>query len=90
MQLDGVEALGFVAGFVGSFAFAPQAFKILRDRDASGVSGLSYAMVFAGALMWGVYGALRAAPAIVLWNAVAVGLAGLVLVLKFGGWRGDD
>ncbi len=85
MQSDSVEMLGLIAGFVGAFAFAPQAFKIVRDGEAHGVSGLTYAMVFAGALMWGAYGVLRAAPSIVLWNAVAAVLAGLVLVLKLRG-----
>jgi MtN3 and saliva related transmembrane protein len=82
MQSDSVELLGLVAGFIGAFAFAPQAFKILRDRNTAGVSGLTYAMVLSGALLWGAYGVFRAAPSIILWNAVAAGLAALVLVLK--------
>lgn len=84
MQSDSVEVLGLVAGFVGAFAFAPQAVKLLRDGDASNVSALTYAMVFTGALMWGAYGVLRAAPSIVLWNVVAAALAALVLALKCG------
>lgn len=87
MHIDGAEALGLVAGFIGSFAFAPQAFKLLRERDASSVSALSYAMVLAGALLWLGYGLLRAAPSIVLWNLVAASLAGLVLALKLRGQR---
>ncbi|ANP46637.1 SemiSWEET family sugar transporter [Candidatus Viadribacter manganicus] len=83
MQIDLAEALGLVAGFVGAFAFAPQAFKILRDGDASGVSALTYMMVFAGAVLWGSYGVMRGAPSIMLWNAVAAGLAAMVLILKF-------
>jgi MtN3 and saliva related transmembrane protein len=82
MQSDNIEVLGLVAGFIGAFAFAPQAFKILRDRDASGVSALTYAMVLSGALLWGAYGVFRAAPSIILWNAVAAGLAAMVLFLK--------
>ena len=82
MQSDAIEALGLVAGFTGAFAFAPQAFKILRDRDAANVSALTYAMVLAGALLWASYGVLRGAPSIILWNAVAAGLAALVLVRK--------
>jgi MtN3 and saliva related transmembrane protein len=85
MQLDATEALGLVAGFIGSFAFAPQAFKIVRDRDASGVSALTYAMVLTGALLWGTYGVFRGAPSIILWNAVAACLAATVLVLKLSG-----
>lgn len=82
MQSDSIEILGLVAGFIGAFAFAPQAFKILRDRDASGVSALTYAMVLSGALLWGAYGVFRGAPSIMLWNAVAALLAGMVLFLK--------
>ena len=87
MQSDSVELLGLVAGFIGAFAFAPQAFKILRDRNTTGVSALTYAMVLAGALLWGAYGVFRQAPSIILWNAVAASLAGLVLVLKLRAGR---
>lgn len=82
MQTDLAEGLGLIAGFIGAFAFAPQAFKIIRDRDAAGVSALTYTMVLTGALLWGAYGVLRAAPSIVLWNAVAAALAATVLILK--------
>ena len=82
MLSDTTELLGLVAGFIGAFAFAPQALKILRDRDATNVSALTYAMVLSGAVLWGTYGVLRAAPSIILWNAVAASLAGLVLTLK--------
>lgn len=82
MRSDLIEVLGLVAGFIGAFAFAPQAFKIVRDRDASGVSGLTYAMVLTGAVLWGSYGVFRGAPSIILWNVVAAGLAAMVLVLK--------
>jgi MtN3 and saliva related transmembrane protein len=87
MQSDTIELLGLVAGFIGAFAFAPQAFKILRDRDASNVSGLTYAMVLTGALLWGAYGVFRQAPSIILWNGVAASLAALVLTLKLCGAR---
>ncbi|HEX8900868.1 SemiSWEET family sugar transporter [Vitreimonas sp.] len=82
MQSDTIELLGLVAGFIGAFAFAPQAFKIIRDRDAHGVSGLTYAMVFSGAVLWAAYGVLRGAPSIIIWNLVAASLAALVLILK--------
>lgn len=87
MHADSTELLGLVAGFIGAFAFAPQAFRIIRDRDASGVSALTYAMVLTGALLWGTYGLLRGAPSIIIWNAVAAALAALVLILKVRGAR---
>lgn len=87
MQADSIEVLGLVAGFIGAFAFAPQAYKIIRDRDAAGVSAVTYAMVLSGAILWGAYGVLRGAPSIVLWNAVAALLAAIVLTLKLTGAR---
>jgi MtN3 and saliva related transmembrane protein len=90
MQADGVELLGLVAGFIGAFAFAPQAVKILRTRDAADVSALTYAMVLTGALLWAGYGVLRGAPSIILWNVVAAGLAALVLTLKLRKPRAAD
>jgi len=82
VQTDTIELLGLVAGFIGAFAFAPQAFKILRDRNAANVSALTYTMVLCGALLWCGYGVLRAAPSIIIWNLVAAALAALVLGLK--------
>ena len=82
MLIDSTEGLGLVAGFIGAFAFAPQAFRILRSGHAHDVSALTYSMVLAGAVMWTLYGVLRGAPAIILWNVVAGLLAALVLVLK--------
>jgi len=84
MQTDPTEFLGLVAGFVGAFAFAPQAFKIIRDRDGANVSALTYAMVLTGAVLWAGYGLMRGAPSIILWNVVAASLAALVLALKLG------
>lgn len=82
MQFDGAEALGLVAGFIGSFAFAPQAWKILRDRRADDVSLVTYSMVLSGAVLWASYGVMRGAPSIVLWNVVAAALAVAVITLK--------
>ncbi|MFT3728294.1 MAG: SemiSWEET family transporter [Terricaulis sp.] len=82
MHADAIEVIGLVAGFISAFSYAPQAYKIVRDGDASGVSALTYAMVLCAALMWFSYGVFRAAPSIMLWNAVAAAMAGLVLTLK--------
>ena len=82
MQRDWVEVLGLVAGFIGAFAYLPQAVKILRERRARDVSLASYLMVLSGAVLWTIYGIYRGAPSIVLWNVVCIGIATLVLTLK--------
>lgn len=82
MQFDLAEAIGLVAGAIGSCAFAPQAWKILKDKSAEDVSFVTYAMICSGAILWAIYGFLRQSPAIILWNLVAISLAGAVLILK--------
>lgn len=79
---DSVELLGLLAGFIGSFAYLPQAVKIIRDRSAHDVSALTYSMVLGGNLLWIGYGVLRGSVAIVLWNVVAALIAISVLALK--------
>lgn len=82
MQLDATEALGLLAGAIGSLAFAPQAIKILREKRAEDVSLATFAMVLTGASLWAVYGFWRGAPSLVIWNLVAVGLSGAVVIGK--------
>jgi MtN3 and saliva related transmembrane protein len=82
LQTDSIELLGLIAGCVGSFAYLPQAVKIIRERRAHDVSALTYSMVLAGNVLWMGYGVLRASPAIVIWNAVAAAIAITVLALK--------
>lgn len=82
MQFDIAEGIGLVAGAIGSFAFAPQALKILKDRSAEDVSATTYTMVCSGAALWLIYGIMKGSPSIMLWNVVCVMLAGAVLLLK--------
>ena len=82
MQTDGIEALGLVAGAIGSLAYLPQAIKIIRERRAHDVSALTYSMVLAGNVLWMAYGFYRGAISIVLWNFVAGAIASTVLALK--------
>lgn len=82
MKFDTVEWLAVVAGAMSSLAFAPQAIKLLRAKNAEGVSAATYWMVFFGAAFWMAYGFGRQSPAIIFWNLVALSLSGAVLLLK--------
>ena len=82
MQLDAVEALGFVAGLFGTFAAAPQGLKILRTRSARDISLATYLLALVGAALWGAYGVFQGSPAIVFWNAVSAMLSAAIIALK--------
>ena len=82
-------ALGLVPTLVGVGAalcsmgsFAPQALKILRERDASGVSLRMYVITVIGFSLWSAYGVLLQSWPLVVSNLVCLALSALILALK--------
>jgi MtN3 and saliva related transmembrane protein len=80
--MDSIILVGLVAGALTTSSTIPQAVKILRTRSAKDVSEWFFMLMSAGMLLWLVYGLARADAAIVLWNAVSLGLCVMILVLK--------
>ncbi len=77
-----VIALGVAAALFSMGSFAPQVFKIWRERDASSVSLRMYVATVIGFGLWIAYGiGLKSWPLIAS-NTVCLLLAGTVLVLK--------
>lgn len=81
MQLV-ATVVGVAAALCSMASFAPQALKILRERDASGVSLRMYAITVIGFSLWSVYGALLGSWPLVGSNLVCLALSGLILMLK--------
>ncbi len=84
----GCTSLDF-ASFVGSAAtcasvvsFFPQALKIARTRETSGISTKMYAITVAGFAMWMAYGILLAAYPLIIANGLCLLLSGFILVMK--------
>lgn len=67
-------------------SFVPQIFKIVRERDASGISLRMYAVTTVGFICWTAYGWLSGSWPVTLANAVCLVLvlAILALRLRFG------
>lgn len=81
------DLIGYVAAFMTTAAFVPQALKSWRTRDLSGVSLSMYSLFTLGVALWLLYGiALQSWP-IILANAITLSLAGLVLSLKISHLR---
>ncbi|MFN7165332.1 MAG: SemiSWEET family sugar transporter [Hyphomonas sp.] len=81
-MLEPIEMLGMFAGIFGTFAALPQAVKIVRTRSAGDISLTMFLMALTGAILWGIYGWLSAAPSIVFWNIVAVIQMSIIIGLK--------
>ena len=82
-----VNSVGVLAGLCSMASFVPQIMKILRERDAAGVSLRMYAVTTLGFVCWTTYGVLSGSWPVTFANAVCLALvvAILTLRLRFGG-----
>jgi MtN3 and saliva related transmembrane protein len=79
-----INAFGVAAGLCSMSSFVPQIVKMLRERDASGVSLRMYAVTIVGFICWTAYGALSGSWPVMLANAVCLVLVSIIFVLR---WR---
>jgi MtN3 and saliva related transmembrane protein len=80
--MTATTALGLVAGTLTTIAFLPQVLKAWRSRSTRDVSLSMFAILCAGVALWLVYGVLVGDLPLILANAVTLGFAGSILVLK--------
>lgn len=76
------EWIGFVAAFLTTIAFVPQAIKTIRSRDTSGISLGMYVVFTIGVAGWFCYGLMLGSWPMILSNIVTFVLAATILVLK--------
>lgn len=76
------DTIGYVAAFLTTCSFVPQAWLTLRTRDVSGISAGMYAVFTTGVALWLLYGWLTDAWPVVLANAVTLALASFILGMK--------
>ena len=84
-----INAIGVAAGLCSMASFIPQILKIWRERDASAVSLRMFATTCTAFALWTLFGALQKSWPITLSNAVCLGLASAIVVLKLR-YREDD
>ena len=76
------DVVGTGAGLCSMTSFVPQIIKIVRERDASGVSLRMYLVTVAGFVLWTGYGVLAGSWPVWASNAVNLALAATILVLR--------
>lgn len=74
--------IGYPAAALTTAAFVPQAWLSWRSRDLSGVSLGMYGVFTLGVALWLLYGLLLGAWPIVWANAITLGLALFIVLLK--------
>jgi MtN3 and saliva related transmembrane protein len=76
------DALGFAAGTLTTIAFVPQLLRILKTRSAHDISWWMFGILIAGVALWLWYGIRVNALPVILANAVTLGLALAIVLLK--------
>ena len=77
-----MEWLGYVAAFLTTAAFVPQAIKTIRSRETRGISLGMYAAFTTGLIFWFGYGFVLHSWPMIVSNAIAASLAATILALK--------
>jgi MtN3 and saliva related transmembrane protein len=79
MQL---EWIGYVAAFLTSVSFIPQALMTIKTRNTGGISRGMYLMFTIGVACWLAYGIAIASWPMIVANVVTLALAATILVMK--------
>jgi MtN3 and saliva related transmembrane protein len=87
MQTWWLTALGLMAGLCTSLSFVPQVIKAWREADTEAISKRMYIASLIAYGLWIVHGLMIASVPVILFNAVNVVFAGIILVLKLRGLK---
>ena len=79
-----VDVVGAGAALCSMASFAPQLIKLVREKDAEGVSLRMYVVTVTGFALWITYGLLIGKWPVVASNSVCLGMAAAILVIA---WR---
>jgi MtN3 and saliva related transmembrane protein len=84
-----VEAVGSIAAVITTLCWLPQAWQILKTKDAAAVSLPAYLAFLCGIVLWLVYGVYLESVPLIGANAVTgtIVIAIIALKLRYGGAR---
>lgn len=88
--MDPITVVGAAATLCSTVSFAPQAWKIIRTRDTSAISSLTYSFTVAGFVFWLVYGILLLEWPLIVTNGICLLLSAFILTMKIMPKEGKD
>ena len=77
-----IEIIGLAAGTISCASFVPQILKLFRTKNAEGISRRTYIATVTTFALWTLYGALNAQWALIVSNAICLGLSVTILALQ--------
>jgi len=80
------EYIGYIAGFLTTFAMLPQVLRVYRLKSAREISIIFNTSILLGVVLWLVYGIVLGLVPLIVWNSIGIGLVSLLLLakLKYG------
>jgi MtN3 and saliva related transmembrane protein len=76
-----VTLIGYLATICSMTSFTPQAWKIIKTRDTSGISAPMYAITVLGFALWLAFGIMKAEWPIIITNGVCLLLSAFILTM---------
>ena len=80
--LEIVTIVGALAALCSTTSFAPQAWKIIKSRDTSGISSRMYMVTVVGFALWLAYGIMKGEWPLIVTNGICLVLSGFILIMK--------
>lgn len=80
--MEAAAIVGVLATICSTVSFVPQAWKVIRTRDTSGISRGMYAVTVVGFSLWFSYGLLLGQWPLIITNGVCLLLSAFILVMK--------
>lgn len=74
--------IGSIAACLTTGAFLPQAIKVIKSKDTSGISLIMYMMNVLGILLWFIYGLMIRDHALIFANGITFILSSIILICK--------
>ena len=79
--LEIVTIVGALAALCSTTSFAPQAWKIIKSRDTSGISSRMYVVTVVGFAFWLAYGIMKGEWPLIVTNGICLVLSGFILTM---------
>lgn len=80
------DLIGYIAAFLTTLSFFPQALKTLRSRDTHSISLRMYLLFTTGVMFWSIYGWMVGDGPVLIANLITLVPTVIVLVLKLSNY----
>lgn len=80
------DLIGYIAAFLTTLSFFPQALKTLRSRDTHSISLRMYLLFTTGVMFWSIYGWMVGDGPVLIANLITLVPSVIVLVLKLSNY----